>query len=416
MKISIITITCRANPRLEEMARCLNATFNKVGGLALEWIIVDELHATRDHSAIIDIVCPLDHDGTSLRSVKFFPPPATVHRTSSDKAVAHNTARNAGLADATGDYIVFLNDCNMVTVDLASVLRDCAKEGLGIKIKMQSLVDMKIPDDGIIRRGHHDLLRNVPVLAAASACWGAPKQAFDAIHGFDLSYDGERYGNDLDAIVRLSRVGVRFVSTERAYTLQLRRTKIDNEITTRKDVYAGARNKKLFANLQSDKHRVLPIWEYGQPQPVAVDTGKPVKVVRQPRPAPAPRIVQCPAPRAATTAPGRNDAKVAKARPLAPKPLVTESPGKRLQRKASQASKAKAADRFECAGECGEGVVVPADDEGMCTQCGGPCNIFENNVLIAGPDAHGTGNGVDNAFDVAALEGDELVTDDLGLD
>jgi hypothetical protein len=422
MKISIVTITCRTDGRLAEMARCLAATFDKAPDLELEWLIVDELHGTRN----------IDEIGEAFRvdanrRLQHFAPPATTHRTNNDKAVAHNTARNAGLIETSGDYVCFLNDCNMVTEGLSGVLRDVAQQGLGLKVKMQSIVDMKVPDDGIIRRGHHDLLRPVPILAAASACWGAPKDAFNSIHGFDLMYDGERYGNDLDAIVRLSRVGVRFVATERAYTLQLRRTKIDTEVTTRKDVYAGNRNKRLFQKLQSDKNRILPIWEYGQPEPEALPDTGPVRAARVQRPAPGPRIVQCPPARPGAPAPARGNPRQAPAARAPASPPSVIGDARRLQRAPVKASK-KPADRFECAGVCDGAIVtgawaaavVQGDDdvrEIECDKCGGPVNVFENHVLIAGPAFDATANGHGAVIDdVATLDGDVDLADDLGLD
>lgn len=306
MKISVVTITCRANGRLAEMARCLAATFQKAGGeLELEWIIVDELAADRDmtfltKAGFLHAAHPeVDSFQSEAMVAVHIAPPITKHRIGGNKAVAHNTARNAGLLEAKGDYVIFLNDCNMVTADWASVARDACIAKVGWKCKMQVLVDMKVPEDGLLRKpGHHDLMRPVPVLTAASASWGAPREAFEQIRGFDLAYDGERYANDLDAIVRLSRIGTPFVTTARAFVIQLRRTKIDKEITTRKDVYAGVRNKKLFARLQSDKDRITPIWEVGEPEPVeavpavAAPAATPSRAQQPPRA----RFVQCPAP------------------------------------------------------------------------------------------------------------------------
>lgn len=262
MKISVITITCRQNPRLAEMARTLAATQQRVvkDEVELVWIVVDELDPNRVYQTM-----EAEFAGRNLRGfgVAGIPTPPTEHRSGPDRAVAHNTARNAGLAlalaNASADYIVMLNDCNIVSMDWASVVRDCAAKGVGWKCKTDVIADMPVPADGIVKhKGHHDLLRPVPVMTVAGACWGAPAKYFYAINGFDTAYDGQRKGNDVDAIVRMSRMGLQFVTTARAYTLQLRRTKIDDEVTTRKDVYAGARNSALLNQLIRDKQRRLP--------------------------------------------------------------------------------------------------------------------------------------------------------------
>lgn len=282
MKISVITITCRTNPRLAEMARTLAAAQQRAKDVRLEWIVVDEV----DPERAIHAAAPLGWaDGFVALGVAT---PPTEHRAGPDRAVAHNTARNAGLFASSGDYIVMLNDCNIVSMDWASVARDCALQGVGWKCKTDVIPDMPVPADGIVKhKGHHDLLRPVPVMTVAGACWGAPTEAFKKIHGFDLVYDGQRKGNDVDAIVRLSRVGVSFVTTARAYTLQLRRTKVDEEVTTRKDVYAGAKNAAQLNALIRDKTRFLPVVEAVPPAmraPVDLPPAPPAGVVQPPVP------------------------------------------------------------------------------------------------------------------------------------
>lgn len=239
------------------MARTLVATQQRVvKDVKLAWIVVDEIDPDRVIHATADLGWA---DGFRAGGI---PTPPTEHRSGPDRAVAHNTARNAGLRvafDADADYIVMLNDCNIVSMDWAAVARDCAAKGVGWKCKTDVIADMPVPADGVVKhKGHHDLLRPVPVMTVAGASWGAPAKYFYAINGFDTAYDGQRKGNDVDAIVRMSRAGLSFVTTARAYTLQLRRTKIDEEVTTRKDVYAGARNSALLNQLIRDKQRRLP--------------------------------------------------------------------------------------------------------------------------------------------------------------
>jgi hypothetical protein len=260
MKLSVITITARQNPRLGEAARCLFASFVRAHeanpDLTLEWIIVDELD--RDATDLLHPFIPGETLGDIFR-VGVVAPPATPYRSGPDKAVAHNTARNCGLAHASGDYVVFLNDCNMVTRDWVRCAHEIAAANYGWRCHTTTMVDLKVPDDGVIAQGCHDTFHVVPPATVAGACWGAPMASLVKIGGFDLAYDGQRKGNDVDAIVRMSRTGLTFVTTKRAHTLQLKRTKIEAEISTRKDVYAGTRNIKLLADLQRDKTRILPL-------------------------------------------------------------------------------------------------------------------------------------------------------------
>ena len=294
MKISVITITCRENPRLEDMARSLAGSLGRAKGVELEWIIVDE--RKRDFSfkgLTIKVVVPL----------------SSPHRESQDKAPAHNSARNAGLFAAKGDYVVFLNDCAVVTRGWVELVTDMAKEGLGMRCKAFAAHDMAIPADGVITyRDHHDRLRPVPPTTVAGVCWGAPARAFDKIHGFDLGYDGEDKGHDLDAIIRLSRTGLQFASSERAFVIRLTRTATKNEISTRREVFNGARNKQLVGGtLSADRDRILPLVE-----------------ARAPRVAPPAAVAPAPAP-TPVTRPAAAD-RVDNATPPVPAPVKVAEP------------------------------------------------------------------------------------------
>lgn len=283
MKLSVITITCRSNPRLEEAARSLAHSLGCApGDMSVEWIIVDELE--REAPQLVgdyDHLCKLA-TGHLLEICVVPPLPSNCRRAGTEKSPAHNSARSAGLVLASGDYVVLLNDCNVVTYGFMSVMYDCHKQGVGFSAKTKELADLAVPLDGhVAYRDHHDLLRPIPTKTATGACWGAPMAAFRAIRGFDRSYDGEHYGDDLDAILRLSRVGITFVSTERCFTLQLRRTKIAEEITTRKDVRKGERNHKLINQLERERERIHPLWaaDEEQPAPKPVEPPAPAPVV-----------------------------------------------------------------------------------------------------------------------------------------
>jgi len=275
MKLSVITITCRTDPRLPEMARTLIQSLSAApADTRLEWIIVDDRllgeGARETSKSVRELVFAAVHgvasEGVMDRfSVNHTPPLPSPHRGPqvASPAPAHNSARNAGLfacADNV-DYIVFLNDCSIVTVGWAAVAVDCALAGKGWRCKEGSIQDIKLPDGHYRHKDHHDRLRPVPATTVGGACWGAPAASFGKIRGFDLAYDGEAKGHELDAVVRLARTGLAFVTTERAYTVRLRRTLTSDEVSTRQEVFVGNRNKILLNELTRDRSRVLPVIE-----------------------------------------------------------------------------------------------------------------------------------------------------------
>lgn len=258
MKISVITITSRQAPRLDAAAKTLAASLSRVSGdVELEWIIVDELG--RDPEALVQLEGFWKGAIKPHMKISSILPLPSVQRDAPERLPAHNSARNAGLLVAEGDYIVLLNDCNLVTCDWVALARDVAAAGKGWKCKTHSLVDMPVPEHGVVRyRDHHDLLHAVPYMTVAGTCWGAPRAAFEQIRGFDQMYDGQRKGNDVEAIVRLARVGVQFVTSERAFTIELRRTKHQSEITTNREAMKGVKNSARLVDLQRDRNRIHP--------------------------------------------------------------------------------------------------------------------------------------------------------------
>lgn len=344
MKISVITITCRTEPRLRDMARTMTAAAAR-SNVELEWVLVDEKYWTADKAtlearvaAVREVIAALPGGVRERVSFLHVAPPETEFRGSRVPVPtpAHNSARNAGLAACHGSFVVFLNDCTVVTGDWLNVARDVAAAEKGWRCKSASVQDLAVPDGALRFRDHHDLLRPVPFSTVGGPCWGAPRAAFEKIQGFDVAYNGEDHGHELDAIIRLSRAGLSFVTTERALAVRLRRTKTKDEVSTRSEVFAGARNKKLISQLQREGDRTLPLAAVvvaAQPaavQPVAAAPAAVAAAVdgpgdKAPDPAPA-----APAPRPARVAAPKKPRPAKPVRPPhrgASAPAVPEVPG-----------------------------------------------------------------------------------------
>lgn len=329
LKLTVITITCRREARLMDMARTLLASLSRARDVALEWIVVDEVD--RDCTDLLQLTAPW---GDRFFFSRVAPMPSA-HRLASprDRAPAHNSARNAGLAAATGAYVIFLNDCTVVTADWVATAAEVARAGHGWRCRQIVLADMRVPVDKPLVVGvvPDKRWRTIPASTIGGSCWGAPVDAFARIHGFDLAYDGELYGHDLEAAIRLQRVGVTFVSTTRAVAIQLRRTATRDEVSTRKEVYGGTRNKNFIATLTREGHRTLPL------QDACVDAAAP--------PAPAAALV---APGPAERAPDPDPPAVPDPVPVpvpvaaaAPAAAPTPKPGKRERREQRKRERAE---------------------------------------------------------------------------
>jgi hypothetical protein len=267
MKISVVTITCRTDPRLRDMARTLLASLAVSGGdVELEWVVVDEklwLGGAERAQEILEVAAGLPAEIRERFTLRHTPPTVTAYRGPrvSSPAPAHNSARNAGLAAATGEFVVFLDDCTIVTGDFLNVARDCGVAGAGWRCKSFSMQDAIVRDGPFKHRDHWDRLRSVPPMTVGGPCWGAPRAALEAIHGFDVAYDGEDHGHELETVIRLGRSGIKFVTTERANSIQLRRTKHRADVTSRPEITNG-RNQKLIGDLQRAKGATEPTVRY----------------------------------------------------------------------------------------------------------------------------------------------------------
>lgn len=294
MKLSVITPTCRSNPRFAEMAATLLQSFLRAPGQPLlEWLIVDDRLWREDPddrlAPITAAVAALPLEVRQRIRIDHFAPPPGLHRGPDigDPLPAHNTARNAGLAAITPDssYVVVLSDCTVVTSDWVQVACELAAQRVGWKCRLHQVHDLVVPRDQPFRyQDAWDTFHAVAPSTVAGPCWGAPADAFLAVGGFDADYDGEDDYYDHEILLRLGRVGITFQTTKRAAVVRLNRSRLKSEVTNHLEVLHAKRNVAYYRALAADRDRLLP----GGNAPAGAQLGRgAAHAPARPHPAPA---------------------------------------------------------------------------------------------------------------------------------
>ena len=272
MKLSVITITSRVNPRLAEMCHALAANLTQHEAVKLEWIVVDEKlwydTAEREESYTPGrLWAQAQGDRLAHRfAIQHVMPKPSKWR-GPDVAVDRpdpNSARNTGLAHVTGEYVAFVDDCTLVGAGWLETLLACAAKDAGYRCNIAFPRDalFRMPANGLVRdREVADRLVELSPTTVAGIAFGAPLAAFEAIGGFDESYGGGSGCEELDAFVRLARTGLRFYGSRAGWVYHLKAADARDEVVTVSEVFHAEKNKQRFNALLGDRRRTWPATE-----------------------------------------------------------------------------------------------------------------------------------------------------------
>jgi hypothetical protein len=271
MKLSIITITCRPEPRFLDVANAIAG--NLVAALAskaftLSWIVVDDLLSSGSPETRVAREAGLKRvvDGRfALYHVA--PKPSKVRgpwRETSEDLPDQNNARNTGLAMAMAintDYVIYLDDCTIPTQSLLECAVLAAGKAVCLRVPIVFKTDIAVPQDGKVSMGESGGMRLAPCKAttAAGGCFGMPIDALKAIGGFDEVYAGAMGKQDLDAFVRAERAGWKWMTSKRCAAIQLSKTHDKASVSRNDDALSGRASMQPWNDLLRDKQRFAPV-------------------------------------------------------------------------------------------------------------------------------------------------------------
>lgn len=271
--LTVITPTCRTEPRFQEMADSIAGQIPLAGPYLLTWVVVDDRlwydGAAERRAKLVEAVA-------GRFQVVHLPPkpspwrgPARVGpRGEGDCDLPdHNGARNTGLAvamtlyPASDHYILFVDDCTVLSQSVFTVAQVAAEKNAGLRVPISVKRNIAMPRDGRVPFGESGGLHLVPAKAVsvAGGCFGAPLEAFLRIGGFDEIYSGEAGKEDLDATVRIERLGVKWLTTKRCTAIQLLESHTKGEVTGSPEALAGRKNAQHWNALIKDRSRTLPV-------------------------------------------------------------------------------------------------------------------------------------------------------------
>lgn len=271
MKLSVITITCRPEPAFDLMATAIASSLMSCSeDVDLEWIVVDEKLWDAEPDARVRSLKLAASDACLEAAIVHVPPkPSRLRGPFRDPELPadlpdHNGARNTGLAVATGDFVLFMDDQMLITANLLPLVVDLAAAGRGFRAVVTSNPNVGKLDLENLRYNDAKggrLSKAIPT-AVAGGCFGAAREAFERVRGFDEAYGGQYSRPEI--VLRLARAGVEFWGRQDVCGISLRTQKNRREITNDQAALAGKRNEKWWRQLTRQK-TILP--RADQPSP-----------------------------------------------------------------------------------------------------------------------------------------------------
>lgn len=259
MKIAIITITCRDEPRFLEMARTIHAA-----GGDVTWIVVDDrlwYPSANDRRAQLATIAKEN----KLELVHIEPKPSAFRGPNVDEDLPdHNGARNTGVAEALAigaDYLLFLDDCTVISTNTIKVVEAAAATQNGLRVRIFNEKDaFTVPPTGKIHKHEEGAITFVPVSATtvAGGCFGVPAKAVLEAGGFDEIYGGEVGKEDIDLCLRVERLGYRFVTTRACAAMQILASHTYENVTQSDGAWRGVKNLDHWSALGADVKRTQP--------------------------------------------------------------------------------------------------------------------------------------------------------------
>lgn len=205
--ISVIMHTCRADdtPGMPESPLDMLISTMKIQDYTGEFevIVVDLLYEFRKgHFDDMDLPFRVIH--VPDRSTPF----------KDGKYMRISSPKNTGIMYASGDFVVFTDDCQIFPPSTMSIYAEWAKQGVGCNVQYKRQTDGNVT--GVDNRGDHLGIpegesRVVPVAHIGyigSTSTMLPMEHVLQVNGWDEMYDGTRQLEDCDFVLRLQQAGL----------------------------------------------------------------------------------------------------------------------------------------------------------------------------------------------------------------